>query len=27
MTLPLDDLAGHYYSILDGLGENPEREG
>jgi len=27
MTLPLDDLAGHYYSILDGLGESPEREG
>src|SRR5690554_3185075 len=27
MTLPLDELAGHYHAIIDGLGEDPAREG
>jgi len=27
MTLPLDDLAGHYRAIIEGLGENADREG
>ncbi|MGC8119523.1 GTP cyclohydrolase I FolE [Marinobacter sp. VGCF2001] len=27
MSLPLDDLADHYRSIIHGLGEDPEREG
>src|SRR5690554_7729153 len=27
MTLPLDDVSSSDLSILDGLGENPEREG
>ena len=27
MTKILDDLTGHYRAIIDGLGENPSREG
>ncbi|WP_323750476.1 GTP cyclohydrolase I FolE [Marinobacter sp.] len=27
MSLPLDDLTGHYHAILEGLGEDPSREG
>lgn len=27
MTKLLDDLAGHYRAIIDGLGEDPDREG
>ena len=27
MTIPLDDLAGHYRAIIEGLGENADREG
>jgi len=27
MTLPLDDLAGHYHAIIEGLGEDTRREG
>ena len=27
MSLPLDDLADHYRTIIQGLGEDPDREG
>jgi GTP cyclohydrolase I len=27
MTRPLDDLSGHYRAIIDGLGEDADREG